>query len=188
MGEKIKSKKSLIIETAAALFISKGYRASSLREIAMRVDVEVSSIYSHFINKEAILKEICFENAETFLSGISKISPDAPADVQIGQIVSLHVRMISDKSGAVLLFSEEWKNLSGGNLSAFKKMRKQYENEIILRLAGDRTLQEEKDVIMRFFLSGMQWLYKGGKKWSAGEKKLIENTLISLYSKGIAGK
>lgn len=185
MEEKVKSKKSLILETAAALFIAKGYNASSLREIAMRVNVEVSSIYSHFTNKEALLKEICFENAEAFLNGIGNIDPDSPVDVQIGEIVSLHVRMISDKSGAVLLFSEEWKNLSGDNLSRFKKMRKLYENEIISRLGRNHCTKEEQDIVMRFFLSGMQWLYKGGKKWSGADKKLIASTLLSLYTKGI---
>ncbi len=186
MEAKVKSKKSLIVDTAATLFISKGYNSSSLREIAAKVNMEVSSIYSHFANKEEILKEICFENANAFLEGIKKIDPNCPTDTQIGEIVSLHVNMISDKAGAVLLFSEEWKNLSGENLNTFKKMRRNYENEVGLRLGKNIDCEDERDIVMRSFLSGMQWIYKGGKKMSNTEKKRIESTLISLFTHGIA--
>lgn len=186
MEAKVKSKKSLIVDTAAALFISKGYNSSSLREIASKVNMEVSSIYSHFENKEAILKEICFENAEAFLSGIKAIDANCPVKTQISEIVSLHVDMISDKPGAVLLFSEEWKYLTGENLSNFKKMRKDYEKEIINRIGKTKSTVQEKDILMRTFLSGMQWIYKAGKKMTNTEKKLIENTLISIYTSGIS--
>jgi AcrR family transcriptional regulator len=51
--------KTLIIDAARELFVSKGVEAVSMREIAKRIGYSATSIYSHFTDKEAVLRAIC---------------------------------------------------------------------------------------------------------------------------------
>jgi AcrR family transcriptional regulator len=51
--------RTLIIDAARELFVSKGVDAVTMREIAKRIDYSATSIYSHFADKEAVLRAIC---------------------------------------------------------------------------------------------------------------------------------
>ena len=51
--------KTLIIDAARELFVSQGVEAVSMRQIAKRIGYSATSIYSHFTDKEAVLRAIC---------------------------------------------------------------------------------------------------------------------------------
>src|SRR5690606_13423093 len=48
----------LILNNAAHLFRTKGYAATSLRELAAACDMKAGSIYYHFESKDAIVAEV----------------------------------------------------------------------------------------------------------------------------------
>lgn len=47
-----------ILQAAYEAFLEKGYAATSIREIAKRTGLALSSLYNHFENKEAIFSEL----------------------------------------------------------------------------------------------------------------------------------
>jgi AcrR family transcriptional regulator len=51
--------RTLIIDSARDLFVSKGVEAVTMREIAKRIGYSATSIYLHFADKEALLRAIC---------------------------------------------------------------------------------------------------------------------------------
>jgi AcrR family transcriptional regulator len=51
--------RTLIIDAARDLFVSKGIEAVTMREIAKRIGYSATSIYLHFADKEALLRAIC---------------------------------------------------------------------------------------------------------------------------------
>jgi len=55
---KLTGTKKKIYDVALKLFAQKGYKATTVREIARNVGIQQSAIYNHFKNKEAILDEI----------------------------------------------------------------------------------------------------------------------------------
>ena len=55
---KLTGTKKKIYDVALKLFAEKGYKATTVREIARNVGIQQSAIYNHFKNKEAILDEI----------------------------------------------------------------------------------------------------------------------------------
>jgi AcrR family transcriptional regulator len=57
-GSKTKAK---ILKTALKLFSSKGYKATTVRDIAGAMGVKQSALYNHFKNKDAILEALISE-------------------------------------------------------------------------------------------------------------------------------
>jgi AcrR family transcriptional regulator len=50
-----------IMEAAYELFLSQGYAATSMRQIAERAGLALGGIYNHFTNKEAIFSELILD-------------------------------------------------------------------------------------------------------------------------------
>jgi len=59
--------KKKIFEESIKLFAQKGYKATTVREIAKEVGIQQSAIYNHFKNKEAILDAIIDNLQESHL-------------------------------------------------------------------------------------------------------------------------
>ena len=53
-----KSTKELILEVALKLFSTKGYKSTTVRDIAKEVGIQQSGLYNHFKNKDAILEAL----------------------------------------------------------------------------------------------------------------------------------
>ena len=51
--------RTLIIDAARELFVSKGVEAVTMREIGKRIGYSATSIYLHFVDKDAVLRAIC---------------------------------------------------------------------------------------------------------------------------------
>jgi AcrR family transcriptional regulator len=70
--------RTLIIDAARELFVTRGVEAVTMREIAKRIGYSATSIYLHFADKEAVLRAICdtdFLALATLLKDIMQI-PD----------------------------------------------------------------------------------------------------------------
>lgn len=68
--------KTLIIDAARDLFVTKGVEAVSMREIAKRIGYSATSIYLHFKDKDAILRAIVdtdFQSLALRLEGVLAI-------------------------------------------------------------------------------------------------------------------
>jgi len=80
--------KTLIIDAARELFVTKGVEAVSMREIAKRIGYSATSIYSHFSDKEALLRAICdtdFLALASTLKSIMQIVNPVERMVELGR-------------------------------------------------------------------------------------------------------
>ncbi len=64
-----------IREAAAALFLEKGYQATSVDEIAAAAKVSKQTIYTHFAGKEALFADLVMANAGRVEEFIGTIGP-----------------------------------------------------------------------------------------------------------------
>jgi AcrR family transcriptional regulator len=62
-------KRAAILETAAQLFLERGYRSTSLRELATLLKITKPALYYYFQNKEQILVE-CYRAGITSIEGL----------------------------------------------------------------------------------------------------------------------
>jgi AcrR family transcriptional regulator len=63
------SKRVVILETAARLFLERGYRSTSLRELAMLLNITKPALYYYFQNKEQMLVE-CYRAGISSIEGL----------------------------------------------------------------------------------------------------------------------
>lgn len=185
-----KSKKEQIYEAAARLFRDKGYQATSMRDLAKEVGLRASSLYNHFPSKSDVLREICTNNAQRFLEGMQEVEVlDASATEKLTRLIRLHIRLSLEDVTSVTAFNDEWRHLEEPHLSAFLKLRKDYESRfqtIIQTGVASGEFKPVNPLILSYTLfSAVRWLYdwyKPGKKISAAE---LEQEVLGILMEGV---
>jgi len=187
----IKNKRDEIREAAARLFRDKGYRATSMRDLAEAVELKASSIYNHFLSKEDILRQICFDNAQRFLNGLIEVeNMDAPADEKLRVLIHLHILIATEDVTSVIAFNDDWRHLEEPHLSEFVAIRRNYEQRfraIIEEGVRSGVLKPLDPLIATYTIfSSMRWLYdwfKQGKKITTQD---LEYNITELLMEGLA--
>lgn len=187
--EKI-NKKELIYKEAAKLFREKGYNAASMRDLAERVQLKASSLYSHIGSKEEILRKICFDNANHFIKGMEMVETMSSSSAdKIKVLLLLHIRAAIEDATSVTVFNDEWRHLTEPNLGKFVTLRKDYENrfrKIIQEGIKKKELKKlDTEVLLYSLLNAVQWLHY----WYKSDRKIkqqdLENDIISMLMDGI---
>lgn len=130
--EVLTSRKEEIVKVAAALFKSKSYPVTSVRDIAKGIGFKPASLYNHFSSKDEILREICFSVANEYLSNFKEINSLAiNATEKVKLLIKKHVQMATTKTAFDTVTNDDWMHLKEVDLKTFLELRKQYENKII---------------------------------------------------------
>ena len=76
--------RTLIIDAARELFVTRGIDAVSMREIAKKINYSATTLYNHFADKEAILQAVCDEDFLKLASGMRNVMqlPDLIARIK----------------------------------------------------------------------------------------------------------
>jgi AcrR family transcriptional regulator len=185
-----KTKKDIIQEAAAQLFRDKGYSATSMRDLAEAVNLKASSLYNHIASKEEILRNICFDNARRFLSGMEEVeqSGAAPPE-QVRALLALHIRTAMEDATSVTAFNDEWRHLNEPYFTEFETLRKDYEQRFrkILK-AGMKSgafRRIDPNIMLYTLFSSVRWLYdwfQSGKSLSA---EAVEAEVVELLMGGL---
>ncbi len=126
------TKKDVILKNASALFRKKGFKATSLRELAETMDIEAPSLYNHIDSKAALLEEICFGVAKDFTEYMNLIiGSNENAVLKLTKLIRFHIQKIYTNFDNVFVSNHEWKQLSKKQLVEFLIQRKAYENSFI---------------------------------------------------------
>jgi AcrR family transcriptional regulator len=98
-----------ILRAAADLFRERGYRATTLDDIAAHLGMSKASLYGYFAAKEGILAAISRETMEMFSRGLAEISRrPLPPREKLRQVVHHHVELVlTHRSFLTVFFSEE---------------------------------------------------------------------------------
>lgn len=187
----MKPRKQAIFNAAANLFKEKGYPASSIRELATKVGLEPSSIYSHVKSKEEILNKICFDAAQIYSEDLDNVllTTHDPEE-QIIQVIQTHVEMALTNPSAITVFNDEWRHLNEDSLIEFKKLRKGYENKLskILERGMEQGIFAQMDIkiALNALLSSLKWIHYWQKGKSTTKLNLIQGEMVKFILKGIA--
>jgi TetR/AcrR family transcriptional regulator, cholesterol catabolism regulator len=181
-----KSRRDYILEEAAHLFKERGYAATTMRDLAEKLDIKAASLYNHIASKEEILIEICFTFAQEYISQLNKIEKlSVLASSKIEAVIDLHVSLSTQDAAAIIITNYEWKHLPERELTEFKALRRQYEKQflsIITEGVESGVLRPiDPQVVMFTILSALRWIpfwYREERGVSPDDLKKNIKTLI----------
>lgn len=185
--------KKKIFEEAAKLFQEKGYLAASMRDLALRMGLQVSSLYSHIGSKEELLQKICFDSARVYLDGMKQVEDmEACPTEKVRQLISLHINVATTDVTSVTIFSDEWRHLSSPYLQEFLGIRKDYERRFsrILQQGIDAGEFAEVNVTVSLFtiLTSLRWLHRWYPDKRGISVKSLEAEILKILFEGILSK
>lgn len=187
------SRKEQIEKTATALFRTKGYSATSMRDLANALGIEAASIYSHIKSKEEILQRVCFRMAQEFFEAIDAAeATEGSATDRLKRAIAAHVQVLTQNTEAAAVFLHEWRHLSEPMHSTYLSLRDKYEARFreIIRSGisnGEFTVPDEKFAALTI-LSGLNWThtwYKPNGKMTPAE---IADNLTEMLLNGLSTK
>ncbi|MFC6998709.1 TetR/AcrR family transcriptional regulator [Rufibacter roseus] len=177
------SRKEQIDQVATTLFKSRGFAATTMRDLALELGIEAGSLYSHIKSKEDILQRVCFRMADEFNAAFDEVkSQDVPAGEKLRLAIAAHVRVLTKNPPAAGVFLNEWRHLSEPSLSQFNGMRHAYEEsfrEIVREgiATGEFKVNDEKFVVLTL-LSSLNWLHM----WYKPEGKMSPDDIAEFLS------
>jgi len=95
MDIKAKSTKEKILESSLALFSQKGYKATTVRDIAGEVGIRQGAIYNHFKNKEEILETLVNNLTESALVHLFEEESESKTGKQLLARIATTFKLIS---------------------------------------------------------------------------------------------
>lgn len=126
------SRKDQIEKVATRLFRLKGYKATSMRDLAQEMGMEAPSLYAHIRSKEEILQKICFRMADQFMESMQEIRiMDSKPCYKLEKALESHIRILINDLEASAVFWNEYKHMTGEALERFMGMKKEYEIKFI---------------------------------------------------------
>ena len=190
MGRSPSSRKEEIKQVAARLFKEKGYRATSMRDLAKTVGMEAASLYNHINSKQEILQELLMHIALRFTDAINEIIQlDISSLNKLERIIGVHVSLTIEFSHSMSIITSEWVHLEQPFLDEYKDLRKSY--ELKFRSLIEHCMQEgdfvqlDSELALFSMLSTLRWLYSWYDADNPLGKDELEEQMIHCLIKGL---
>jgi len=184
------TRKDVIIRKASSLFRTKGFAATSMRDLAISVGVEAPSLYNHIGSKIELLQDICFKIAGEFTSQLEKTeAKNVSVLIKLEEIIRFHIHMMLEEFDEVFVANHEWKYLKEPHLGNFLNQRRSYEKRLVALVeAGIKTNEFKKSnpyvtvLTILSALRGLEFWLRHKKKFSQQE---LANEMVDHLLKGM---
>ena len=109
----IKTNKDRIFKTAISLFSAKGFRGTSIRDIANEMHISISNIYHHFGNKEGLLVAILEHSSERLIKDLKHVSElELQPKEKFKRLVETHIQLAGTYTEETKIFFLDEEHLS----------------------------------------------------------------------------
>jgi TetR/AcrR family transcriptional regulator, cholesterol catabolism regulator len=124
----VQTRRRQIEDVASALFSSRGYAATSMRDIARVLDLQGGSLYAHIPSKEAVLAAIVEEAAEAFHAAVRPVvERGGSAAERLREMIAAHLRVVTGARERAKVFLFEWTFLGEERRRAVRRSRAAYQ-------------------------------------------------------------
>jgi AcrR family transcriptional regulator len=155
-----------VLTGAAEIFSRRGYRATTMNEIAAEVGLSKPTLYHYFHNKEELLIRLYEDVMNESLATALLIAKTVPAPLEaLRQLIAYRVRYTCENQAIHKVFFEEEEELPAHLLDTVVDRRRQFEDvmkDLVARhlAASGRTLQTSETVFVNTCLGAANWVYK----------------------------
>ena len=109
----ISNNRDKIFRTAISLFSAKGFRGTSIRDIANAMQISISNIYHHFGNKEGLLVAILEHSSKRLIDDLKKVADEVlPPRDKLEKLVETHIRLAGTYTAETKIFFLDEEHLS----------------------------------------------------------------------------
>ena len=184
------TKQDAITNKAAALFRKKGFKATSMRELAENIGVEAPSLYNHIGSKSELLQNICFKIANDFTVQLQLVEDSKQKTIQkLEELIRFHIHMMVDSFDEVFVANHEWKHLEEPYLSNFLNQRKLYESRMVQLVKDGIKKKELKNIHPHVAVLTILSAVRGLEFWQRHKKELVaeelENNIVNHLLNGL---
>lgn len=158
MSEAQESKEKLI-QTAIDLFSTRGFRGTSIRDIAQAMGMSISNIYHYFGNKEGLLLAVLEQSTKHLVERLREVAGKEPDPLdRFKELVMTHMQLSGfyKKEARIFFLDEEHLSKEGAaiNRRIQREILEIYRNQLqSLQTAG--YLKDRKFTVMAFHILGV---------------------------------
>ena len=184
------SRKEVILHQAASLFKERGFKATSMRDLAITLNIEAASLYNHISSKNELLHLICFSVAERFLSKAAVVNKSKGTFInKIESILKFHITEIVERYNDVYVSDREWRHLTEPHLSNYRELRRSYRKQLTALIEEGIKAGEIKNIdaptavlILLHAISGIESWHRSKQKINPKE---LEKNMITILISGL---
>jgi len=184
-GNDAPNKRRALIEAAVELMSRRGYRGTSLKEIARELGISEPALYHYFDSKEEMLFTIYLDTLNLSLEKIRSIrESDGSPEEKLRRVIGEFTRVVTENKMFVIFFREKdelspenWKRITRGEREFVAAI-----SDIIADGIKDGTFKELSPTVLTFGILGMtSWVYR----WFRPDGPLTLEQLIEVFSEMI---
>ena len=181
-----------LFEIATRLFMEKGYRATTMQDIAKEMGIQKPSLYHYISSKEDILKEIVDITMNRLIHSIEEIANSNTSPVQkLERIIDSHIMLICEN---LELFTVSLREINKINAKGFWSdvvaLRDKYESHVRNILSSGKKqgyFREDIDEKLVGFaiLGSVNWAIRWYSPRGEKSPKEIADQWKKLFLKGL---
>lgn len=184
------SKKEIIYAVAAELFREKGFRATSMRELAAKVGIEAASLYNHIHGKNDLLNGICFKIANSFTRKMDEVENENCTIIEkIEKLLRFHVHEMVHDYKNVYVSDREWRNMEEPELTKYREMRRSYRKRFAAIVEKGISRGEIKKIdantAVMIFLNAISAVDQWHRIVHKVDSKDLENNMVTILIDGL---
>jgi len=171
--EAFKTKRDEILHKAATLFRKKGFKGTSMQDLAKEVGIRKGSLYYYFNSKNEIFQEILDKGFNPLLyNALYILKKNGSPREKLQKLIQRHLQYILESNLSIPIFYERKEKVLDNQIQNYVENRNEYEN--ILRSVLEEGIKKgefpEVDVNLTIFaILGMinwiiQWYNPNGPK------------------------
>lgn len=188
---KVSAKKERFLEVALELIHEKGFKATTMRDLAEKLNFKVANVYNYIDSKQTLLETYLFNIQNEFHESIDLIvDSNHTSNEKLRLVVCSYIQITAKRPYVQALLANEWRNLKEPRLQEFVNRRKDYENKLKTIIQEGVKNGEFRNVDVEIsthtIMSSLRWLFI---KYIHPEKKLnttaIEKELTNFILSAI---
>jgi AcrR family transcriptional regulator len=127
----------VLLAASVKLFSARGYRETSLQDVAAEAGLTKGALYYHFKNKEDILRRVHDDMIEQIIAESRPVlHADVSAPEALRMLIHVHLAAIETRGDAIKVFLRERRGFSPENWSDIKEHRDEIERIFVDVIAG----------------------------------------------------
>ena len=178
-----------IIRVATQCFSERGYQATTIEEVAARVEISRVTFYTYFKSKEELLQAIFARGLHDYEQGLTAIlREDLPRREKLRRIMALQIASLTTEQPAIRLFFTEEQHLPpqlARQVQEFhRRIDRLLEQETRTGIERGEFIDVPPRLLMYAFMGMCNWVYRWYRPGGAITPDAIVDTFNQILESG----